>query len=112
MPAFPPDRPRPTDELLSEVDRYLRRRKTVGTRLLVVGPEYVVVSVRVRVRAATAAAAATVETSVRAALERFLHPLTGGPDERGWPFGRHVFRNELLALVDGVGDVDYVLELE
>jgi predicted phage baseplate assembly protein len=111
VPAFPPDRPQPSDELLAELDRYLRRRKTVGTRLLVAGPDYVDVTVRVRVRAAPAVEPTSLGASVRAALERFLHPLYGGPEGRGWPFGRDVYRNELLALVDGVGGVDYVLDL-
>ena len=46
----------------------------------------------------------------RCALSR-LDPRQGGPDGRGWPFGRDVYRSEILQLIDGVTGVDHVLEL-
>ena len=48
---------------------------------------------------------------MRSALATFLDPLLGGPSGRGWPFGRDVYRSELLALVDGVAGVDHVTAL-
>jgi hypothetical protein len=37
-----------------------------------------------------------------------LHPLTGGADGAGWPFGRAVHASELYALLDRQPGVDYV----
>jgi hypothetical protein len=82
------------------------------TRLVVVGPEYVVVSATARVRAAVGADAVRVRSDVAAALSAFLDPLRGGPAGRGWPFGRDVYRSEILQVVDQVRGVDHVLELE
>ena len=45
------------------------------------------------------------------ALNRFLDPLNGGPEYKGWPFGRDVYRSEILQVVDQVRGVDHVLEL-
>ena len=34
------------------------------------------------------------------ALKNFLHPLTGGADHSGWPFGRSVYVSEIYQLLD------------
>ena len=45
------------------------------------------------------------------ALDDFLDPLRGGPEGCGWPFGRDVYRSEVLQVIDGVQGVDCVSEL-
>ena len=47
-----------------------------------------------------------------AALNKFLDPLVGGPDGSGWPFGRDVYRSEIMRIIDEVPGVDYVASLE
>ncbi|HEY4668300.1 MAG TPA: baseplate J/gp47 family protein, partial [Tepidiformaceae bacterium] len=112
VPELPLARPEPTPELLETVRRYLHRRRTIGTRLVVVGPEYVEVRVRANVRALPRADAARTQEDILAALAHFLHPMLGGPTGRGWPFGRDVYRSEVLHVIDSVSGVDHVLELE
>jgi hypothetical protein len=46
------------------------------------------------------------------ALDDFFNPLTGGPEQTGWPFGRDVYRSEVLQVIDEVMGVDHVIELE
>jgi hypothetical protein len=94
------------------VGRHLRRRGVVGTRILVAGPDYVEVTVRARVRAAPGADGAALAREATAALAAFLDPLDGGPDGGGWPFGRDVYRSEVLELLDRLPGVDVVLALE
>jgi hypothetical protein len=53
-----------------------------------------------------------VQGDVSAALAAYLDPLSGGPAGRGWPFGRDVYRAEILQVIDGVAGVDHVLSLE
>ena len=48
---------------------------------------------------------------MRRALASFLDPLRGGPDSLGWPFGRPVYRSEILQVIDGVAGVDHVSDL-
>jgi hypothetical protein len=48
---------------------------------------------------------------VSTALERFLHPLTGGPDGQGWAFGRKPHGSDLSALIEAVEGVDHVRAL-
>lgn len=111
VPEAPPGMPVPSPGLLTAVWRYLNRRRLVTTAIQVVGPEYVEVTVTARVRVRTGASAAKLAGRVRAALENFLNPLTGGPDALGWPFGRSVFRSEIMQLIDGVPGVDHVVSL-
>jgi hypothetical protein len=46
------------------------------------------------------------------ALDRFFHPLRGGPDGDGWPVGRDVYRAEVLQVLDETDGSDHVLALE
>ena len=110
--GLPRQQPQPSRDLLDTVSAFLRRRKTLGTRLVVVGPTYVEVSVTATLTVLAGADQARVEADGRAALAAYLDPLTGGPARRGWPFGRDVYRSEMLQLLDGVGGVDHVAALE
>lgn len=112
VPGLPLGRPEPTAGLLQAVFAYLNRRRIVGTRLVVVGPAYREVTVRATVRAKVGADLARVQKQIRAALNIFLDPLRGGPENRGWPFGRDVYRSEILQVIDQVAGVDHVLSLE
>lgn len=111
VPHLPADRPTPSGGLLAAVRRHLERRRIVTTRLLVMGPTYVDVGVVATVRAVDAADHARVRRDIVRALDDFLHPLRGGPSGLGWPFGRDVYRSEILATIDRVAGVDHVLAL-
>lgn len=108
LPALPAGRPAPTAGLLAAVACFLDERRTLGTRVRVVGPAYVDLDLSARVTARPAADAAGVRAAVAERLRAFLHPLTGGAGEHGWPFGRDVSRSELLAVARGVAGVDSV----
>ncbi len=111
MPDADSDRPEPSQGLLAFVRRFLDRRRIVCTRLEVVGPTYVPVSVIASIQARTGASGPRVEQSIRDRLEAFFDARHGGPNGLGWPFGRSVYRSEILACIDGVPGVDHVLEL-
>jgi hypothetical protein len=111
VPAMPVAMPQPSAGLLRTLKRYLDRRRTVATVVHVVGPTYLSVSVRATVRLRRGAGAADVKQRIERALNAFLDPLKGGPEGFGWPFGRPVYRAEILQLIDGVSGVDHLLEL-
>ncbi|MET9901705.1 hypothetical protein [Streptomyces sp. NPDC006446] len=108
VPRLPVERPEPTAALRGRVHADLSGARTLGSRVFVVGPEYVTIGVGAELvllpGADPAATIAAAETAVRA----FLHPVTGGPSGRGWPFGRTVYRSEVLQLLDTVAGVDRV----
>jgi hypothetical protein len=112
VPELPRGHPQPSPGLLNVVRRYLERRRVIGTRLLVVGPEYLVVTVRAIVQAKARANPERVRAQILLDLNAFMDPLSGGPNGRGWPFGRDVYRSEILEVIDDVTGVDHVLSLE
>ena len=105
-------RPAPSRGLRAAVSRYLSRRRIVGTRVEVVGPEYVEVAVRATVAAFPRLNKTDVRARAIAALNRFFDALRGGPDGTGWPFGRDVYRAEVLEVLDRTEGVDRVESLE
>lgn len=112
LPAMPVAEPTPSAGLLAAVKRYLNRRRVLCTRLEVVAPTYVVITVTATVQALTGASAASTASSIQTALDGFLNPTTGGPAGLGWPFGRYVFQAEILQIIAAVAGVDYVISLE
>jgi len=82
------------------------------TRLDVRAAEYK----RVRVQATIVAGPGTdtrrLEREVISALERFVNPLRGGQDGRGWPFGRELYLSDLYNCVQAVSGLQYVQEIQ
>jgi predicted phage baseplate assembly protein len=111
LPFLPQQRPLPSRALLQQVAAHLQPRRVIGTRVEVVAPRYVEVAVRAQVQSLAGTSRADVSRRIIAALNAFLHPLTGGPDGDGWPFGRDVYRAEIMQVIDEVRGVDHVLSL-
>jgi len=112
LPDMPGPRPTPSRGLLRDVSTYLHGRRIVGTRVEVVAPRYLEVAVRANAKALSGSSKNAVQQKVIAALNRFFNPLNGGPDGTGWPFGRDVYRSEVLQVIDEVVGVDHVLKLD
>jgi Baseplate J-like protein len=100
--------PQPTTDLIAEVTAYLEPRRLLTTRIHVVGPRYVQVGIQLTMVLKPDAVEDTVRTQAGIALRRFLHPLSGGPEGRGWPFGRNVYVSEIYGMLDSLPGVDYV----
>ena len=109
--GLPRARPVPSARLLADVTAVLTRRKTLGTRLVVVGPRYIEVTATATLRPLRGADPARVAADALGRLRQFIDPLRGGPAGRGWPFGRDAHHTEILALLDAVPGVDAVTAL-
>ncbi len=112
LPYLPLKRPTPSPGLLRLVNDYLARRRVIGARVMVVGPSYLELAVRAKVVARSGVNKAELRRRVADSLDRFFHPLIGGPAGKGWPFGRDVFRSEVLQVIDETEGVDHALSLE
>jgi Baseplate J-like protein len=111
VPFLPRQRPQPTADLIARVSRQLARHRTVGTRIRVAGPTYTAVDVVASVVGAEGADPVKTRTGIERAIRTFLDPLVGGPDGQGWPFGRDVYRTELMTVVGAVPGVELVTDV-
>jgi hypothetical protein len=105
-------RPYPDLELLDTVRSYLERKRAAEGRLVIVGPEYIRVTVRAEVVPESTAFVSQLEGIVVDALSRFLHPLTGGAEGTGWNFGRKPHVSDVYAVIESVADVGYVRRVQ
>jgi predicted phage baseplate assembly protein len=90
---------------------HLDNRRLLTTRLDIQQPQYVWVTVQTRIKTLPKAEPERVRYAVKAALYRFLHPVFGGPDGKGWPFGRILTIDKVYALIQTVPGVEYATEL-
>jgi Baseplate J-like protein len=104
-------KPLPSLELLDRVQNYLSARALSTVNLEVVGPLYVKVALDVEVSLTSLEEVEAVKKAIHLALQQFLHPLRGGFDGRGWPFGRAPHRSDFYALLEAVPRVDHVRSL-
>ena len=111
VPYLPQGMPMPTPGLLRAVNAYLRPRRVIGTRAEVIAPTYLDVAVQATVQSMTGSNKTNLQQAIVVALNRFLDPLLGGPAGTGWPFGRDVYRSEIMRVIDAVTGVDYVASL-
>lgn len=108
---LPARAPQPSPGTLHLVSRYLKRRRIIGTRVEVVMPQYLKISVTASVRVLAGTSPVLVTQRISTALDAFLNPLHGGPERQGWPAGRDVYRSEMMQVIDGVNGVDNVVSL-
>lgn len=100
--------PVPGEGFQQTVLNHLNKHRLVTTLVHVIGPEYVTISLKCQVHLLKHTSQVRTEDRVRKKLKEFLHPIKGGPDKKGWPFGRPVFPSEISQTIDGVEGVDYV----
>ncbi|WP_438490173.1 hypothetical protein [Streptomyces sp. S186] len=78
--------------------------RLLGERLLVREPDYHRFGIAATVRPWSCTPADRERTGLAAerALRRFFHPTAGGPDGRGWPWGRRVHAGDVFTVLEAV----------
>lgn len=101
--------PRADRETLERVHAWLDPRRTLGTELYVIAPDYVPMGVSAAVELRDPAQRDAVLAAVKEAIRLHLWPLApGGPDGAGWTLGRTVddrLIETAIARVPGVASV-------
>ena len=107
--------PRPSTGLRERVRRYISGRVDANLdaarNVFVTGPQYWPIDVTATIAPVDSDEAGNIEEAARRVVERFLHPLYGGPQGAGWPAGRRVYLSDLASILERVEGVDYVREL-
>lgn len=131
VPQSTEKKPTPSSALLRKVRRYLEDLALANLRqfefvdetepatgrlidvdqIHVQGPQYMTVSVHGEIVPTAPERADEVKLEILQRLERFMHPLTGGPGGEGWQPGRDVHISEVAAEIEHVPGVDHVATL-
>ena len=98
----------PGQPLLVQVKKHLDARRLVGTRVFVRGPLYTPVKLDIKAALKANTRSDAVEQELRDRINNYFHPLSGGRDGNGWPFGRSVSVFELFHLIEDVNAIEYV----
>lgn len=98
----------PAEETLSRISRRLDAARVIGTRVVVEPPIYRGVTVVAKLRPRSGANPTRLQADALDALFRYFHPITGGPDGNGWPFGRPVHVGEVYSVLQGLRGTELV----
>ena len=111
VPRSADARPQPNLDLLRRVREFLTERSVPEAGLVVLAPEYVRICVETSVVAESAHMGASVKTRCAEKLMRFLHPVLGGEQGRGWEFGELPHESDLYAQLEAVEGLGYIRSL-
>jgi predicted phage baseplate assembly protein len=111
VPKTEETKPSPSAALLRQVRAYLDRHRDLSIELVVVGPDYVRISVEAELVVSAVDEAGRIAAEADARLQEFLHPLSGGSLKKGWRFGEIPHRSDFYGLCASVPGVDHVSSL-
>jgi hypothetical protein len=111
VPYSTAPQPTPSEGFLQTVCRHLDMHRLVTTKIKVIAPQYIRITVQATVALQAGARVATVQQAAIAALQRFLNPLRDGASGEGWPFGRAVYVSEIYQVLDDVAGLSCVQAL-
>jgi predicted phage baseplate assembly protein len=100
--------PTPSEGTLRAVCAYLDQRRLLTTELYVVKPTYQRVQIRADIVAGDDADLGEVQQQIEQSLLDYFHPLKGGEDGLGWPFGGTIYYsriNQRCFTIPGVASV-------
>ncbi len=103
---------KPSLDLLRRIWEFIDPFREQSTSLIVLGPEYIRISVQAVIVPAYECMEADIVTDCRTQLEKFLHPLTGGENSKGWAFGERPHQSDLFGLLESVPGLEFVRSLQ
>jgi predicted phage baseplate assembly protein len=98
----------PNDETLQRITDRLEETRLIGTRAIVEPPVYRGITVVARIKARPRTNPSRLEDEALRALYEYFHPIVGGPDGTGWPFGRPVNVGEVYSVLQRLRGTELV----
>jgi len=101
-----------TPQLSDRILNYLDERKMLGVQIQLESPKYVGVCVQTEITLETAYSNPQVQQDIinqlKVMLYRFLNPITGGVQGKGWEFGRPVYPSDIVKLLQNFQGVRFL----
>ena len=106
LPMKTTAKPQPSESEIKAVAQHLNQKRLITTELYVVGPRYKDISaLQVNLSIGADYDLKAVKDAVQTRLLKFFHPVTGGRQNSGWPFGEDIYLSDIfcqILAVDGV----------
>jgi hypothetical protein len=110
LPEDKQETPQPSEDQLCLVCAHLNSRRLITTELYVVGPRYLTLDeLTAEVLVSRQMDLKAVGNALTQALLDYFHPLHGGEDGRGWPFGQDIYFGQVYRQILNVAGVTRVL---
>ena len=98
----------PNPDTLQKVTDRLEECRVIGTRAIVEPPIYRGITVVAKLRARPRVNPSRLQEEALLALYEYFHPITGGPEGTGWPFGRPINVGEVYSVLQGLRGTEIV----
>jgi hypothetical protein len=103
----------PTSELIRRVKEYLDPRKLVGTKIRIESPVYKSITINLRIVFKKSLGEIQIlKERVELALFKFFHPVYGGPEGKGWPFGMSVGKNTVFTILEKIEGISFIEDIK
>jgi predicted phage baseplate assembly protein len=98
----------PGEETLQKVTDRLDESRVIGTRAVIEPPVYRGITVVAKLKARPRVNPTRLQAEALEALYDYFHPITGGPEGTGWPFGRPVNVGEVYSVLQRLRGTELV----
>lgn len=112
VPKSSDPNPSPDRELLRQVKDYLVTHAAATADISVAGPLYLSAGIQLEAALTSLEASNSIDMQVRQKLTSFLHPLTGGQQGAGWPFGVIPQTSDIYRLITEIPGIDHLSGLK
>ena len=101
----------PRESSLARMASFIDERRVIGARVRIEPPTYQGVTVVALIKATATADPDRISREAETLLYRYLSPLDGGVEGKGWPLGRTLHSGELFAILQRINGVAEVTDL-
>jgi hypothetical protein len=98
----------PSEESFQRIADRLKDSAVIGTRVVIEPPSYRGITVVAKLRGRKQTSPTRLQADGLRALYEYFHPIIGGPDGTGWPFGRAVDVAEIYPVLQALSDTKVV----
>jgi predicted phage baseplate assembly protein len=98
----------PSPDTLQKITDRLEEGRVIGTRAIVEPPVYRGITIVAKLKARPRTNPTRLQEEALAALYDYFHPITGGPDGTGWPFGRPISVGEVYSVLQALRGTEIV----
>ncbi|KQC04768.1 MAG: hypothetical protein APR53_02865 [Methanoculleus sp. SDB] len=108
VPHSQEPKPLPSPELKRRVEQYLKKNSSNVLQIAVIQPSYLQVNITASLFTRELDLVPLITGEANKTLTDFLHPLTGGDERGGWPFGGIPCVSDIYTVLESIDGVNYV----